>query len=273
MPSPRRAPGAHRYRPRGGHLGGRPGGSWRLQDTHRRGGRLDRGGVSPSSRGRGSALPGWHGWPTPRSPTQSAPSANVAPGCEMRRCEPPRWQTLAWPPPSPGGGGGSSVGGPQRAHCAERIGQVAGHGKRCAAGAEAVLAEPVRRLGRVGSQLDLAEERLDHLGALVEAVDPARCWPGDTPWCSSEPEGADFNGGAGRLVRNVSDVAVGDRLGIRLADGTVAATVSGIGHRRRPDANPRRRTVEPRRPAEQPRSHRMTPEMTNERHRCPSDRR
>ena len=105
-------------------------------------------------------------------------------------------------------------------------------------GAEAVLAEPVRRLGRVGSQLDLAEERLDHLGALVEAVDPARLLARGYAMVLKEPEGADFNGGAGRLVRNVSDVAVGDRLGIRLADGTVAATVSGIGHRRRPDANP-----------------------------------
>jgi exodeoxyribonuclease VII large subunit len=99
--------------------------------------------------------------------------------------------------------------------------------------AELRLDAPVRRLGRVGSQLDLAAERLDHLEALVVAADPARLLArGYAMVHAGSPDGA------GHLLRSVAGATVGDRLAIRLVDGTVMATTTDVPAAEPPAAEP-----------------------------------
>ncbi|MEZ5374598.1 MAG: exodeoxyribonuclease VII large subunit [Microthrixaceae bacterium] len=89
--------------------------------------------------------------------------------------------------------------------------------------AELRLDEPGRRLGRVGGHLDRATERLDHLEARVSAADPVRLLA--RGYAMVHTAGPDTTG---RLVRGIADVTAGDRLGIRLVDGSVAVTADEV---------------------------------------------
>ncbi len=85
--------------------------------------------------------------------------------------------------------------------------------------AEARLDEPARRLARVGTALDRATERLDHTEALVRAADPAHLLAKGYAIIRSAPDGRPTT-----LIRSVGQVAMGDPLTIRLADGILSAT-------------------------------------------------
>jgi exodeoxyribonuclease VII large subunit len=99
-----------------------------------------------------------------------------------------------------------------------RAARVASRTHQAVARSDERLRARTDRLGRVGLMLERARAGIDERDRRVALLDPVRLL--ERGWSITTRDD-------GRPVRGIADVAIGERLSTRLADGTVTSTVTG----------------------------------------------